>query len=187
MVLVPSDGEKLMAWTFSEDSSADFIQAERDVRERVGGDTIDFAAMGVISNVYRVASAMRNHMEREVLANYELSFTAFVVMFVLWVWGDSESYKVASRAGITKGTLTGVVKTLEKRDLCSRVAHDFDKRRVIVALTPQGVATIEKIFPLYNYEETRLVAKLEESERLAMGHSLRTVLRTALELKPPKK
>lgn len=175
-----------MAWTFSEDSSADFIQAEIDVQRRVGTEPIDFVAMGAISNVYRVASAMRNHMEREVLAPYDLSFTAFVVLFVLWIWGDSESHKVASRAGITKGTLTGVVKTLEKRELCSREQHNSDKRRVIVGLTSYGQSIIEKIFPLYNREETRLVQNLDEVERIAMGHSLRTVLRTANQLKHKK-
>lgn len=172
-----------MAWTFSGDSSEDLIQAEKDVQARVGNEPIDFAAMGVISNVYRVASAMRNHMEREVLAPYDLSFTAFVVLFVLWIWGDSESYMVAARAGITKGTLTGVVKTLEKQELCTRIPHDSDKRRVIVGLTSSGQATIEKIFPLYNREEARLVQKLEDQEKLTMAHSLRTVLRTATDIK----
>lgn len=172
-----------MAWTFSEGSSEDLIQAEKDVQARVGSEPIDFAAMGVISNIYRVASAMRNHMEREVLAPYDLSFTAFVILFVLWIWGDSEAYMVAARAGITKGTLTGVVKTLEKRDWCTRLPHDSDKRRVIVGLTPNGQATIEKIFPLYNREESRLVRDLKRQEQLGMGHSLRTVLRTAIEIK----
>lgn len=175
-----------MARAFSEGSSADLIQAEKDVQARVGDDPIDFVAYGVISNVYRVASTMRNHMEREVLASYGLSFTAFVVLFTLWVWGDSESHKVASRAGITKGTLTGVVKTLEKRELCLRVPHGSDRRRVIVELTPLGESTIEKVFPLYNREETRLVERLSEDERLSMGHSLRTVLRTAFDLKHTK-
>lgn len=172
-----------MAWAFSEGSSADLIQAEKDVQARVGSEPIDFVAYGAISNVYRVASVMRNHMEREVLAAYDLSFTAFVVLFTLWVWGNSESHKVASRAGITKGTLTGVVKTLEKRKLCSRVPHESDRRRVIVGITPLGESVIEKVFPLYNQEEARLVERLDEQERLALGHSLRTVLRTALDIK----
>ncbi len=172
-----------MAWAFSDGSSVDFIQAEKDVQARVGDEPIDFVAYGVISNIYRVASSMRNHMEREVLASYDLSFTAFVVLFTLWVWGDSESHKVASRAGITKGTLTGVVKTLEKREFCARVPHGSDRRRVIVGITPLGESIIEKVFPLYNHEETRLVERLTEQERLLMGHSLRTVLRTSLDLK----
>lgn len=172
-----------MAWAFPEDSLVDLIQAEKDVQARIGDERVDFVAMGVISNVYRVASAMRNHMEREVLAGYDLSFTAFVVLFVLWVWGDTESHRIASRAGITKGTLTGVVKTLEKRELCGRSPHESDKRRVIVGLTPLGRVTIEKIFPLYNQEEARLVARLDVEERLEMGHFLRTVLRTAYDIK----
>ena len=44
--------------------------------------------MAVVANVFRVASAARGHLERTVLADAELSFTAFTVMWVLWVWGE---------------------------------------------------------------------------------------------------
>ena len=54
------------------------------------------------------------------LADVGLSFTAFTVMWVLWVWGELESRELAVDAGITKGTLTGVVGTLERRGLVAR-------------------------------------------------------------------
>ena len=69
--------------------------------------------MAAVANVFRVASAARAHLERTVLAEVGLSFTAFTVMWVLWVWGETESRELAIDAGITKGTLTGVVGTLE--------------------------------------------------------------------------
>ena len=51
------------------------------------------------------------------LADAGLSFTAFTVMWVLWMWGEMESRAAGRRAGVTKGTLTGVVGTLERRGL----------------------------------------------------------------------
>ena len=73
--------------------------------------------MAAVANVFRVASAARSHLERTVLAGVGLSFTAFTVMWVLWVWGEMESRELAIDAGVTKGTLTGVVGTLEGRGL----------------------------------------------------------------------
>ena len=39
------------------------------------------------------------------------------MLFVLRVWGPTESHRLADEAGITDGTLTGVMKTLEQRGL----------------------------------------------------------------------
>ena len=63
---------------------------------------------------------MRNHMERTLLADYDLSWVAFTVLWVLWIWGNQETGHVAAEAGITKGTLTGVMKTLQARKLIRR-------------------------------------------------------------------
>ena len=75
--------------------------------------------MAAVANVFRSASAARGYLERTVLADVGLSFTAFTVMWVLWVWGEMETRDLAVDAGITKGTLTGVVGTLERHGSCA--------------------------------------------------------------------
>jgi MarR family transcriptional regulator, organic hydroperoxide resistance regulator len=105
-------------------------QAERDIRARLDEHDLDFTAMSAVSNIYRAGSAIRNHMERELLAEYDLSWVAFTVLWVLWIWGEQETGLVAAEAGITKGTLTGVMKTLQARRLIRRIPHRDDRRRV---------------------------------------------------------
>ena len=78
--------------------------------------------MAAVSNIYRAANAIRNHMEQKVLADEDLSWAAFTVLFVLWIWGDQQTRHLAAEAGVTKGTLTGVLKTLEKRGARSGLA-----------------------------------------------------------------
>src|ERR1700679_4178133 len=113
----------------------DLVQAEQDIRSRVAhGGQLDFTAMAAVSNIYRAANAIRNQMERDVLAQADLSWAAFTVLFVLWIWGDHQTRHLAAEAGITKGTLTGVLKTLEKRGLTRRYEHDKDGRLVVVSL-----------------------------------------------------
>jgi len=62
--------------------------AERKIVEELGDLPLDFRAMWAISNVFRTSAAIRRHMESKVLAPDRLSWTAFVGLWVLWVWGE---------------------------------------------------------------------------------------------------
>jgi hypothetical protein len=55
---------------------------EADISERLHDHELDFVAMSAVSNVYRSGTAIRNHMERHVLGDYELSWVAFAVLWV---------------------------------------------------------------------------------------------------------
>ncbi|HXW45856.1 MAG TPA: MarR family transcriptional regulator [Streptosporangiaceae bacterium] len=160
-------------------SAGDLVQAERDIRARVGEQHLDFAAMAAVSNIYRAANVIRNHMERNVLADEDLSWAAFTVLFVLWIWGDQQTRHLAEEAGVTKGTLTGVLKTLEKRGLARRRAHAEDGRLVLVSLEPKGLAIIERLFPAFNMSETYVSASLTEREKGQLAALLRKIIRSA--------
>ena len=150
---------------FAIGSAQDLVQAERDIRARVGDSELDFAAMAAISNIYRAANAIRNHMEQKVLAEEDLSWAAFTVLFVLWIWGDQQTRHLAAEAGVTKGTLTGVLKTLEKRGLARRRGHDADGRLVLVSLEPKGQDVIERLFPAFNRGEAQVSTGLTDTRR----------------------
>jgi DNA-binding MarR family transcriptional regulator len=158
-------------------SPSDLVRAERDIRGKIAGQPLDFAAMAVVSNIYRAANVIRNHMERKVLSDEDLSWAAFTVMFVLWIWGDQQTRHLAAEAGVTKGTLTGVLKTLEKRGLTSRRAHDADGRLVLVSLEPKGLAVIERLFPAFNRGEASVSSSLTEPEKRQLASLLRKIIR----------
>ena len=152
------------------------LRAERDIRARLEGRELDFTAMSAIANIYRAGSAVRNHMERELLSGYELSWAAFTVLWVLWIWGIQETGHVAAEAGITKGTLTGVMKTLRARKLIRRTPHRDDRRRVSIGLTRAGERLIEDVFPRFNEQETLAVSALSPNEQRELARLLRHVL-----------
>lgn len=153
-------------------------QAELDIRARLDEHELDFTAMSAISNIYRAGSAIRNHMERELLAEYDLSWVAFTVLWVLWIWGEQETGLVAAEAGITKGTLTGVMKTLQTRRLIRRIPHRDDRRRVSIGLSKAGERLIERVFPEFNRHETLAVSALNDDEQQELARLLRLVLKT---------
>jgi MarR family transcriptional regulator, organic hydroperoxide resistance regulator len=172
------DYHRPMSRRLAADSASDLVQAERDIRARIGGQPLDFAAMAAVSNIYRAANVIRNRLERQILAGEDLSWAAFTVLFVLWIWGDQQTRHLADEAGVTKGTLTGVLKTLEKRGLTRRRAHDADGRLVLVSLEPKGAAVIERLFPAFNIGETSVSSGLTEDEKHQLAGLLRKIIRS---------
>lgn len=155
------------------------LEAERDIRARLGDRAFDFEALLAVSNIYRAANAVRNRMEKEILAPAGLSWGGFTILFVLWVWGDRETGELADDSGLAKGTLTGMLKTLERSKLVVRKPHPEDGRKVMVHLEPTGLEAIEGLFPEFNSAEARFTERLEPSERRELARLLRTVTATA--------
>lgn len=152
-------------------------ETESAVAERLRGLSVDVPAMAAVSNIYRAAGAVRNTFERTVLQPYDLTWTAWVVLWVVWIWQEIETRHVAAEAGISKGTLTGVAATLQRRGLLARRVHPGDGRRVLLTLTDQGSELMDKLFPEFNRAEQFVTATLGDDEKLALAQSLRAIVR----------
>ncbi len=127
---------------------------------------IDLKAQAALSNLYRAANATRKHLSSTVLKESDLTWTSFVVLWVVWMQDAIETRQAAEESAITKATLTGVVKTLEGRGLVARERDASDRRLVHLSLTETGRTLMEDLFPRFNAEEVRIVSTLSKS-RLA--------------------
>ena len=152
---------------------------EQAVAERLAGLPIDMNAMAAVSNIYRAANEVRNYLERTVLAPHDLTWTGWVVLWVVWIWGEIESRHVAAEAGISKGTLTGVAGTLMSRGLIERRVHPDDARRVLLSLSPAGAELMQSLFPRFNREESRVTSQLAGPDVLHLARLLRVVISEA--------
>jgi MarR family transcriptional regulator, organic hydroperoxide resistance regulator len=150
--------------------------AEQKIVDELGDLPLDFRAMWAISNVFRSSAAIRRHMESKVLAPDRLSWTAFVGLWVLWVWGELEARDFAAAVGISRPTATGVMTTLEGRGFVTRRKDEKDGRMVLVSLTASGRATIEHLFPRFNAEESALASHLTGEQQDALASMLRSLL-----------
>lgn len=162
------------------DQDADVVlEAERDIRSKLGDRHLDFDALLAVSNIYRAANAVRNRMEREVLSPAGLTWGGFTILFVLWVWGDRDTGDLAEDCGLAKGTLSGMLTTLEKGGLVNRRRHPDDGRKVVVGLESGGLDLIEDLFPTFNDYESRFTSELGPDERRQLARLLRKVTATA--------
>jgi DNA-binding MarR family transcriptional regulator len=151
-------------------------QTERAVADRLAGMHVDTEAMAAVGNLYRAGGVVRNHFERTVLAEHDLTWTAWVVLWVIWVWADIETRHAAAEAGISKSTLTGVVGTLEGRGLVRRRPFPDDARRVLLTLTPRGRRLMAGLFPAFNSREVEAVAALTADEVRVLTTALRKII-----------
>ena len=160
----------------------ELVEAERLIGAQMAGLELDLLSMAAVSNIFRTATAVRKHMERAVLKSHSLSWSAFVILFVLRIWGKQESRVLAAEAGVSGGTLTGVLDTLERKGLASRHPVKSDRRRVEVVLTNAGTRVANEVMPAINSVESRVTGGLDEDEKEMLARLLRKVLRSVEEL-----
>jgi DNA-binding MarR family transcriptional regulator len=74
---------------------------------------------------------------------------------VIATLGDTEGMtckELSEHTLVTKGTLTGVLDRLEKKDMIVRVPSREDRRSIFIRLTPKGDARFRGAFPAHiNY------------------------------------
>lgn len=113
----------------------------------------NFARFGIESWMYDVMATLRRHGEP-----YELSA------------GD-----LVSQSMVTTGAITNRIDRLEQRGFVER-AGAADRRKVIVRLTPAGLAMVEQVVTAHLDTERALLASLSDRQREQFAGLLRTVL-----------
>ena len=156
------------------------VETERAMQSHVASLELDFEAAHAVSSIYRAANAVRTHVTNEVLRPSGITWTGFVVLWVVWIWDGMETRHAAESAAISKATLTGVVKTLEARGWIEKRGREDDRRLVELYLTPSGKELMTELYPKFNAIETRVVAGLSSKRQKDMTTSLRAIV-TAIE------
>lgn len=88
---------------------------------------------------------------REVIKRYRpyldelgLTYTQYIVMMVVWAEGTISVRDMGRRLFLDSGTLTPVLKTLEKAGLITRRRSAQDERVLMISVTQAGLALREK-------------------------------------------
>ncbi|MEI2819426.1 MAG: MarR family transcriptional regulator [Marmoricola sp.] len=157
-------------------------ETERAATARLENLALNFPAAHAVSSLYRAANAARSHLTSNVLGKHDLTWTGFLVLWLLWIWGSMETRAIAESVGISKGTLTGVTNTLVARGLLIRVPSTEDRRLVSLELTEAGSTLMADLFPEFNAAESQLVAGISDDDLTVLTSSLRHIVNTAEQL-----
>jgi len=66
---------------------------------------------------------------------------------------------------VTRGTVTGLLDSLEHRGLIERAQHPEDRRMVSVSITERALALLEDLLPGHWANERNMLAGLSEREK----------------------
>ncbi|WP_376741364.1 MarR family winged helix-turn-helix transcriptional regulator [Actinomadura latina] len=102
----------------------------------------------VCFNLHAASRAM-TAVYRPLLEPLGLTYPQYLVMATLWEYGDLSVRDLVERLQLDYGTMTPLLKRLEKRDLLRRTRNPDDERTVIVSLTPEGDAMREHAPGIY--------------------------------------
>lgn len=75
---------------------------------------------------------------RPLLEALDLTYPQYLVLLALWEDDKLSISTLGNRLFLDSGTLTPLLKRMEKRGLIQRARSNVDEREVIVALTPEG-------------------------------------------------
>jgi DNA-binding MarR family transcriptional regulator len=106
-----------------------------------------------VATLCRTANYARRHLETTVLYDAKLTWTGYDVLHLAVMHRPIDTGVLASLASVSKGTVTRAAAALIKRGLLRRTVPSGDRRRVVLAPTPDGWALNHQV-------RTQLVAEL---------------------------
>lgn len=139
---------------------------------------LDLRAMGTFGRISRVTGVGARLVEG-VLLEHGLALGDFDVLAALRRSGEphrltpTQLYRTLM---ITSGTMTHRLDKLEERGLVVRLDDPSDRRGTLVALTSAGARLVDAAVADHVANETRLLACLSRTERVALDGMLRKML-----------
>lgn len=129
----------------------------------------------VLSRAY---AAVAEH-DRADVRRSGLSPMEFAALEALYHKGPLLIGALQEKVLISSGGMTYVVDQLEEKSLVERRPCPEDRRARYVALTPEGEAMMDRVFPVHAEALERALAGLDEQEKVRATDLLRKLGRTA--------
>jgi DNA-binding MarR family transcriptional regulator len=164
---VGEQGEPLDFWSFA-DYAVD--RASEELPET------DVDAMRLVLMLHRVVGMLVYDLESSVHRPRGLSWAGFRVLFVLWIAGPQESWRVAELSGMSRAAVSALVNTLERDGFVRRRHLEHDRRVVELSLSERGRTEIAATFQAHNAHEQLWSQGLTADERTTMIELLRKIM-----------
>lgn len=85
---------------------------------------------------------------RPYITRMGLTYTQYLTMLALWEHGEMNMKALGEALYLDSGTLTPVLKKLEKKGYITRTRDCRDERNLILRLTEKGIALKEPVFEI---------------------------------------
>lgn len=117
------------------------------------------------SNLIRTANRLLAEIDRRRRTVVDLSASASQILAVVEGAGEPLSpHIIAGRLLITSGTMTSLLDTLERRGLVRRVPHPSDRRKLLIDITEEARAVLDRMMPRVHGASRDAFAVLSDAE-----------------------
>jgi DNA-binding MarR family transcriptional regulator len=125
----------------------------------------ELSAVACIQSLQRTEGLLAGRLNTR-LRPYGLTSATFNVLAVLLATKRSLSpCDIGEQLNVTRGTVTGLLDSLERQRLVQRRPHPEDRRMLLIELTGEGRELLQRLLPEYQQGMDELLACLSESER----------------------
>lgn len=133
----------------------------------------DPLAHRALQALLRAEATVRKRLAVE-LGREGVTAAGFSVLVVLTTAGGSLELKtLRRRLGWSKANATEVTATLETRGMVERHRSREDRRIVVIDLTPEGRALVERLFPAHSDRVSTAFGALDEEEKRSLAEICR--------------
>ncbi|MGH9246875.1 MAG: MarR family winged helix-turn-helix transcriptional regulator [Acidimicrobiales bacterium] len=129
---------------------------------------VDACITGLLRAEARVSATIEENLRR-----HDISAAGFNVLMILaGNPGPMCPREISDRRLVTRGAITGVLRSLEDRSLVRRTRHPDDRRMQLIELSPAGTRLLDELLPEHRRRECALVARLSERDRSSLARLL---------------
>jgi DNA-binding MarR family transcriptional regulator len=125
----------------------------------------DHRATAVVINLVRAESLVEAALARS-FRRVGLTPATFNVLMILRGAGEPLCpYQIGERLLVTRGTVTGLLDSLEKQGLVRRVPHPEDRRMLLIEMTPKANSLLDRMLPGHFSGEKQMMSCLSAREK----------------------
>jgi DNA-binding MarR family transcriptional regulator len=133
------------------------MQAERD--------EVDLSSVECVQSLQRTEGLLAGRLNNR-FRPYGLTNATFNVLIVMLGAGRSLSpCEIGEQLSVTRGTVTGLLDSLERQHLVRRLPHPEDRRMLLIELTEEGRALLAQLLPEHYRGMADMLACLSEAEK----------------------
>jgi DNA-binding MarR family transcriptional regulator len=143
-------------------ASASVRGAKQPARRRRGADTL---ATECVVNLIRTEGLVAAELDR-IFRPHGLTGPGYNVLAILAGAGTAlPPYVIGERLLVTRGTVTGLLDSLEKRGLVRRTPHPQDRRMLLVELTEDARPLMRRVARELLPAQGEMISVLSEQEK----------------------
>lgn len=134
---------------------------------------INPSAVLAMLEIMEASELIHSRIQQVLERQYQISEGKLRVMIILHQHQDGISPStLALRAGVTKATISVMLRRMQRDDLITMLPAPDDKRGKIAQLTPTGRAYVDTILPEHYARISRMMSALTEAEQHELIHLL---------------